>query len=891
MQRVTRAYKSRRSAYSGVMPSHENSVACGNGLVQRSALVRKLDEARSRKLTLIQAPAGYGKTALLHQWCAAAQLDGAIVSWLTFTEDRWTAAHWARVVDKEIAANSRVSDGSGNLNQDAGVDGLIARLHSLTVPHLIFFDGYENCDNYEIGAVVNQLLSRLPATVHLAIASRRRPNLHFAKLYATGVATIIGATDLQFSHEESVALLQPILAPDLIGELHRLSEGWPIILRLARLWLESGRDPAAVVAATQDPREETAMFLAEQVIGSLPAAEREFLIDTSVLEGVTPELADYVLARQSSLRHIHSLHALYPLVRPSGTSSSTIHVHPVLRCHLVHLLAQKGGSHTQVLNRRAAEWYAHHHDMLSAIRHAGKSDQPNLGEQLFEAGGGLSLLASGHSLLEQILTELSAGQDPTEHERPRVMLAQLVRESLSRDVLESKGRLEQLKADIAQFGHDPALRSEAMIAEAWFQALLDEAPSLELLAELGAAVADDGRTDLGIRVLAAAYLQMCALQRGDAARVELDDEVLATLCRDNYFPYQQCYSLIYRGFSAHLIGEYPRAVTLADAAADMAAASLGPTGSQPLLSAQTLKAEILFDMGAFQDANLLVRSAIELLDGQVTSFDVYAPLLRVTFGLTILGSGAAQALTALRTLAKKARPAASARLHNLLLAHESSALAILNPAGCDIPAIEKVWTALGKTPQEATWRELDAVGLAYARSLVATGQHATAEAILDELQSIAAQGKWRRTLVDIHIVRTSVHLERCESREAVRALNEAIELAQPCGVRSPFLSAAEVVAHVSSIALSSGAPPDTIKFAKEIVRMRKGIAGPYKLPFLTPAEHTVLLELVRGAANKVIARRLNVTENTVKTHLKSIFRKTSLQSREEAIGFARKYLM
>ena len=73
--------------------------------------------------------------------------------------------------------------------------------------------------------------------------------------------------------------------------------------------------------------------------------------------------------------------------------------------------------------------------------------------------------------------------------------------------------------------------------------------------------------------------------------------------------------------------------------------------------------------------------------------------------------------------------------------------------------------------------------------------------------------------------------------------------------------------------------------------MRKDISGPYKLPFLTPAEHSVLLELVPGAANKVIARRLNVTENTVKTHLKSIFKKASLQSREEAIGFARKYLM
>ena len=97
--------------------------------------------------------------------------------------------------------------------------------------------------------------------------------MHFAKLYATGVATFIGAADLQFSREETLTLLQPLLPPDRIAELHQLSEGWPVILRLARLWLESGRDPTSVIEAASDPREETAMFLAEQIIRTLSSEE------------------------------------------------------------------------------------------------------------------------------------------------------------------------------------------------------------------------------------------------------------------------------------------------------------------------------------------------------------------------------------------------------------------------------------------------------------------------------------------------------------------------------------------------------------------------------------------------------------------------------------------
>ena len=212
---------------------------------------------------------------------------------------------------------------------------------------------------------------------------------------------------------------------------------------------------------------------------------------------------------------------------------------------------------------------------------------------------------------------------------------------------------------------------------------------------------------------------------------------------------------------------------LADEAADVAETLLGPNRYQPLLSARTLKAEILFDIGALQEANLLVRSAVELLEGQITCFDVYAPLLRVTFGLTLMGSGTTEALTALRTLAKKARPVMSTRLHNLLLAHEISALAILNPAGCDIAAIELVWKRLREVPEQATWREFDAVGVAYARALVANAQFAPAESILDELHELAAAGKWRRTLVEIHLLRARIHLERCESQNCSRGVGSS----------------------------------------------------------------------------------------------------------------------
>ena len=203
---MRRAYKSDGSAYPRIMASEDNLCASG-GLVLRPALLRKLNESRCRRLTLIQAPAGYGKTVLLHQWRASAALEGAGVSCLAFADARWTPARWARALIQELSRSgcgSPVGDDESTWSDEGtAVEALRSRLQSLHAPHLILLDGYENCDTHEIGAVVNQLLTDIPPTVHLAIASRCRPALHFAKFYATGVATFIGAADLQFSRAEA----------------------------------------------------------------------------------------------------------------------------------------------------------------------------------------------------------------------------------------------------------------------------------------------------------------------------------------------------------------------------------------------------------------------------------------------------------------------------------------------------------------------------------------------------------------------------------------------------------------------------------------------------------------------------------------------------------------
>lgn len=872
-------------------------------LVPRDELVIKLEEGRRRSLTLVQAPAGFGKTTLLSQWQDFLQPKGVTVAWLTLAELPWRAALFIRALAQALGAAGLTIHRADPLvlqnvadHEQTELEAVIRAIEDWGLPLVIILDEYEHCDTPDVNQAVTQIIKRLPVFAHLAITSRQRPSLPIARLYASGQVTLLGPDELRLSPAAAADLLTPYLPADLADRVYQLTEGWAVLLQLVRLWLDAGGASGAVLEALTDQQQESAHFLAEQVLNALRAEERDFLVETSILDRFTPALGDFVRQQDGSARYLEEMSRLYPLVRPLSGDAMTVRVHPLLRSQAQHLLQMRGAAAVAQLHRRAANWYAQAGNTYLAMQHAMAAGDAELAADFFERAGALRLADSeGLPLLERMLSLLP---ETMRVGRPRVCLAEISaliafgRIAEARQLYEDLRRRSQDFTCIAAVPDTADFRADLLLTRTFFLVFCDEIATADYLQDLQQLSLKDPDEDLRIRSFTAAYLAVTHLQRGELARAREAVSAARSITNDPTRPYQSTFPIIYEGSQAQISGDPGAAAAKLDEALTLAEERLGSKGNLATLTALMSKADVLVDMGRLAEANEIFYRAKSDFTGVSAWFDVYAAELRVSYALACLTGGAQQAATALDRFELEHAPFPSARLGNILTAYRADiAVRSGDRARLHVEPLRQAWQLLRAAPT-ATWRELEAVGLALARSMTMLRQFDHALDTLDALEMMAAQHGWRKILTECYLARAMTYLTMDERPRAVGAMQESLVLAHGKGLRGPFLMAVDSAAHLLSVAADELSKDDPVRqFAMELLNARKTLAVPLKLPFLTPREHLVLAELSHGHANKVIARNLAMSENTVKSHLKSIFRKTDVRSRGEAIALARRYFI
>jgi LuxR family transcriptional regulator, maltose regulon positive regulatory protein len=272
------------------------------GFVSRPRLVEALERGLARRLILMCAPAGCGKTVLLADW---AQRGGRPVAWLSLdAADNDPARFWRHAV----AALDRVRPGIGEragplLGPPAppSFEGLVTALINELADQpsedevLLVLDDYHLIGAEQVHTPMNFLLEHLPPGAHLVLASRADPPLPLARLRGRGQLAELRTDELRFTAEEAVALLRAAIGGDLPGEavaaLAARTEGWAAGLQLAALSLQGNTDVAGFVAAFSGSHRYVLDYLAEEVLGRQPEQVRGFLLETSVLERLSGELS------------------------------------------------------------------------------------------------------------------------------------------------------------------------------------------------------------------------------------------------------------------------------------------------------------------------------------------------------------------------------------------------------------------------------------------------------------------------------------------------------------------------------------------------------------------------------------------------------------------------
>ena len=862
------------------------------GLVRRPRLEARLTSGASKPFTLVSAGPGAGKTLALASWVAS-EAPPAPVSWLsldhTDNDPRtfWSNLLWAITASGAVPTDSTLRDiiPAAGFGIDEALQ-LRSRLAELPAPIILVLDDFHEIANDAVLASFGQLVDHQPPQLRLVVLSRSDPDLRLHRLRVSGQLTEIRTRDLAFSEQEAAELfdLEGIhLRAEQVNLLRARTEGWSAGLRLAALSLDPGDVDGGIERFSGNDRS-TAEYLVGEVLDRLSPDDREFLLTTSVTSKLNGQLADYLTGRSDSQVVLEKLVGANAFVVALGDQSEWFSYHPLLRDLLQYRLSLENAAGAVDVHRRAATWMALHGEPIESIRQwiaAGDF-----------SGAGQMLLAVLPKVLGPEGPALVAVIEPlakSAHEQPDLssLLASaayhLYRHeylAMLRDAVEAReflpGQPEELRAPaevvIALF-EMAAARFSADVEKVLVQAeqvvgLLDRTPRRLIPAgrhyraiavtNLGGGQVWTGAFDEAERNLAlvepdALELGLLFVHLNALGHHAVVDALQGRLRQASRRARDGLTIIDKRGWSAEpqALASFLAQGLVALSRGDVELAAAHITRGLSLSGQQT-------------DRTLRLALGVAAVELAVARRDANAALLADNR----LRAGLARTPLAPDLLV---RWSAVAGAEALLLAER--------PAD----AIERIGRPSSGNDLAAA---LERVVLAKIR--LSSGQQHAAELLIEPL--LVPGYPYKEPAVGAQLIRGLIAERNHRDTASLGALTTALELAQPEGIRRPFLAAGGQLAPPLLRYQNLGGRQNT--FAAELfdvlVPARSAAdAADVLVEHLTERELIVLRYLPTMLKAGEIASDLFVSVNTVKAHLRSMYRKLGVSNRREAVEKAR----
>jgi LuxR family transcriptional regulator, maltose regulon positive regulatory protein len=351
------------------------------GAVARPRLNERLSRAARSALTVLSAPAGFGKTTLLTEWLAADAAGGASVAWLSVDQrDNEPTVFWTYVVaalqtaSEDVGAVALSLLTSSQPSTEAALAVLLNDLYGIDDDLLLVLDDYHLIDAAEIHEGMAFLLEHLPPRLHLVLATRADPALALARLRGRGELVEVRAADLRFTAAESAAYLNGSMGLALtegdVAALDGRTEGWIAALQLAALSMQGRGDASAFIAGFAGDDRYIVDYLAEEVLGRQPAEVRDFLLKTSLLDRLTGPLCDAVTRREGGRAMLVALERANLFLVPLDDRREWYRYHHLFADVLHAHLLEEHATEVPELHGRASAWYERNGDSALAIEHA-----------------------------------------------------------------------------------------------------------------------------------------------------------------------------------------------------------------------------------------------------------------------------------------------------------------------------------------------------------------------------------------------------------------------------------------------------------------------------------------------------------------------------------------
>ena len=355
------------------------------GLVPRPRLSERLDRGIASKLTLVSAPAGFGKTTLLTEWLAAGPAAPAgerLAAWLSLDRgDNDPASFWTYVIAALRTVASGVGESALALLQapqpppiETVLTALLNDLGATAAEIVLVLDDYHVIDARDVQDGMAFLLDHLPPWLHVVIASRADPALPLARWRARGELVETRAADLRFTPDEAAAYLNEMMGLQLtardVAALEGRTEGWIAALQLAALSMQGRDDVAGFIAGFAGDDRYVVDYLAEEVLQRQPDPVQAFLLQTSILGRLSGPLCDAVTGQGGGKAMLETLERGNLFLVPLDDRRRWYRYHHLFADVLQARLLDEQPGQVPDLHRRASAWYQQNGEPSAAIGHA-----------------------------------------------------------------------------------------------------------------------------------------------------------------------------------------------------------------------------------------------------------------------------------------------------------------------------------------------------------------------------------------------------------------------------------------------------------------------------------------------------------------------------------------
>ncbi|NJN19299.1 MAG: LuxR family transcriptional regulator [Oscillochloris sp.] len=384
--------------------------------LKRSRLIRRLQHGSAQRLSLLSAPAGFGKTTLLSSWLVEAQRP---IAWLAL--DAADSEPVRLLVHLVAALRSIVPAFGANLEAllqspqpppiTTLVPALLNELTAIPESYILVLDDYHLVEAADVDQFLATLLDHMPPHLHLVISTREDPNLPLARLRACGQLSELRAADLRFTADEAAGFLRQVMGLSLtthdIAALEQRTEGWIAGLQLAALSLQGHADPTGFVAAFSGSHRFVLDYLLEEVLHRRPAAIQDFLLCTAILDRLCGPLCEALLEQPdgSGQATLEMLDRANLFLVPLDHERGWYRYHHLFRDLLRKRLQQAVPAAIPDLHLRASVWYEAAGFDLEAFQHAAAANTIARAEHLI-SGRGVPLYLRGAT--RPVLTWLAA---------------------------------------------------------------------------------------------------------------------------------------------------------------------------------------------------------------------------------------------------------------------------------------------------------------------------------------------------------------------------------------------------------------------------------------------------------------------------------------------------